>query len=396
MTPTTGRARGLALFIVACGFLVAGAGATAQTQGVTRTEIVVGSILDMSGPLAGYGKEARNGMQMRINEANAQGGVNGRQLKLIVEDSGYDPKRAVLAAQKLVNQEHIFVMIGSLGTAVNQAAVPIQSAKNIVNFFPMALGRDMYEPVSKHKFAWQPPNFDIVRRAAPALYQQKKASRACVIYQDDDFGLELVRGAEAGLKAINVELVERSSYKRGATEFASQVSKLKAANCDFVVMGTLIRETVGVVNEARKLGFEPTMIASSAAYSELIPKLGGKAMDGFYAAMWAQIPYEDEGSPEVRKWAQTYKAAFNEPAAMFSIYGYAIADKMIRAITQAGLDLTTESFVKAIESTKFPVDIFGNPELVFSPANHLGTTQMRLSQIQDGRWRVVRDYDPVK
>jgi branched-chain amino acid transport system substrate-binding protein len=103
--------------------------ALAQTQGVSKTEIVVGTIQDLSGPLAGYGKHVRAGIQLRFDELNEQGGVHGRKLKLIVEDSGYDPKKAVLAAQKLVNQDKIFAMLGHLGTAHNNAAMPIQFEK---------------------------------------------------------------------------------------------------------------------------------------------------------------------------------------------------------------------------------------------------------------------------
>ena len=77
--------------------------AEAEQQGVSKNEIVVGSIQDLSGPLAGFGKQDRLGMMLRVDEINEQGGINGRKLRLIVEDSGYDPKKAVLAAQKLVN-----------------------------------------------------------------------------------------------------------------------------------------------------------------------------------------------------------------------------------------------------------------------------------------------------
>ena len=85
-----------------------------------------------------------------------------------------------------------------------------------------------------------------------------------------------------------VELAEKTSYKRAATDFSSQVARMKAANCDFVVLGTIIRETIGTVGEARKTGFNPTFLGSSAAYTDLIHKLGGKPMDGIYAAMTVQ------------------------------------------------------------------------------------------------------------
>ncbi|HNE59450.1 MAG TPA: ABC transporter substrate-binding protein, partial [Ottowia sp.] len=101
--------------------LALSAPALAQSQGVSKTEITVATIQDLSGPLAGFGKQARNGMQLRVDEINEQGGINGRKLVFKVEDSGYDPKRAVLAAQKLVNQDKIFAMVGHIGTAANVA-----------------------------------------------------------------------------------------------------------------------------------------------------------------------------------------------------------------------------------------------------------------------------------
>ena len=103
---------------------------------MTKNEILIGTIQDLSGPLAGYGKQARNGMQLRVDEINEQGGIHGRKLKLIVEDYGYDPKKAVLAAQKLVNQDKIFIMVGHLGTAQNMAAMPVQFEKNVDQLLP--------------------------------------------------------------------------------------------------------------------------------------------------------------------------------------------------------------------------------------------------------------------
>ena len=125
-----------------------------ESQGVSKTEITLGSIQDLSGPLAGFGKQLRNGMMLRVNEANEQGGIHGRKINLLVEDSGYDPKKAVLAAQKLVNQNKIFMMVGHLGTAQNLAAMPVQFEKNVINFYPVTAAREMYEPFHKLKYAF--------------------------------------------------------------------------------------------------------------------------------------------------------------------------------------------------------------------------------------------------
>ena len=139
--------RPMKTLLVAALALVAGplfAQSKAPPQGVSKDEIVVGSIQDLSGPIAGFGKQVRAGMLLRVDEINEQGGINGRKLKLIVEDSAYDPKKAVLAAQKLVNQDKIFIMVGHIGTAQNNAAMPVQFEKNVINFFPVTAAREMY------------------------------------------------------------------------------------------------------------------------------------------------------------------------------------------------------------------------------------------------------------
>lgn len=371
--------------------LSAGA-ALAQQQGVSKDEITLGSIQDLSGPLAGFGKQIRLGMTLRVDEINEQGGVNGRKLKLLVEDSKYDPKNAVLAAQKLVNQDKIFAMVGHLGTAQNMAAMPVQFQKNVVNFFPVTAAREMYEPFHRLKYSFAATYFDQMKNSLPKVVKDKGAKKVCAVYQDDEFGLEVLRGAKEGLKSIGMEMAEEASFKRGATDFGSQMQKLAAAQCDFVVLGTIIRETVGTVATARKLGFNPTFMGSSALYTDLIHKLGGPAMNGIYATMTVQNPYLDDASQPVRFWANKYKTKFNEDPTVFSVYGYNIIDTFAKAAGKAGGNLTTDSFVKAMDTMTIPSDIFGSAQATFGPNKRLGSNASRLSQIVDGKWKVIADY----
>ena len=361
-------------------------------QGVSKTEIVIGTIQDLSGPIAAFGKQSRNGMQLRVDEINEQGGINGRKLKLLVEDAGYDPKRAVLSAQKLVNQDKIFLMAGHIGTAHNNAAMPVQFEKNVINFLPITAAREMYEPFHKLKYSFAATYFDQIRMALPTLVKEKGAKKVCTMYQDDEFGLEVMRGAEAALKTLNLELVEKTSYKRGATDFSSQVAKMKAGGCDLVVLGTIIRETIGAIGESRKTGFNPTFLGSSASYTDLIHKLGGKPMDGLYATMTAQHPYLDEASQPLRFWANKYKTKFSEDPTVFSVYGYSIIDVFAKAAQKAGNNLSTDSFIKAMDTMLIDPDMFGAPKVSFTATKRLGNDLSRLSQITDGRWKVVSEY----
>jgi branched-chain amino acid transport system substrate-binding protein len=374
---------------------VAAGTAHAQQQGVSKNEILVGSILDLSGPIAAFGKQTRYGMQLRVDEINEQGGINGRKIKLLVEDDGYDPKKAVLAAQKLVNQDKVFVVAGHTGTAQNNASMPIQFEKNVINFLPVTSAREMYEPFHKLKFSFAAPYFDQMRAGLPELMKKKNYAKPCIIHQDDEFGLEVFRGAEVALKGLGKTFAERTTYKRGATDFSSQVARMKAAGCDLVVMGTIIRETIGTIGEARKTSFAPDFFGSAAAYTDLIHKLGGKAMDGLYAMHTSAQPYTDTANEKVRFWSNKYKTQFSEDPTVFSVYGYAIIDIFAIAARVAGPNLTTDTLIKAMETHQFPSDMHGLPPLKFSPTNRLGNEKSRLAQIQNGRWVSITDYLPV-
>jgi branched-chain amino acid transport system substrate-binding protein len=366
--------------------------ASAQTQGVSKTEIIIGTIQDLSGPLASYGKQDRNGMQMRVDELNEAGGVQGRKLKLIVEDSGYDPKKGVLAAQKLVQKDKVFVMAGTLGTSVSLATMPIVFEHNVIHLFPITAARQMYEPLGKLKYSFAATYYDQIRSGIKYLTRARADRKWCIIYQDDDFGTEVLQGAEAGLKEINKSFIEKTSYKRGATDFSSQVAKMKSAGCDTVVLGTIIRETVGTVGEARKTGWNPDFIGTSASYTDLIHKLGGAAMNGIYATHTVQHPYMDDVSKNVRDWATRYKAKFNEDPTVFSIYGYAIIDSFAKIADKAGPNLTVEKFVDTLDASSFPRDMFGADAWSFSKTKHLASNKSRISQIVNGKWTTITDY----
>jgi branched-chain amino acid transport system substrate-binding protein len=162
------------------------------------------------------------------------------------------------------------------------------------------------------------------------------------------------------------------------------------------VLGTIIRETIGTIAESRKTGFSPTFLGSSAAYTDLIHKLGGKAMDGLYATMTVVNPYLDDASQPVRFWATKYKTKFSDDPTVFSVYGYLVIDNFIRAAQKAGPTLTTDSFIKAMDTMTIPPDIFGSAEQTFTPTKRLGSNATRLSQLQDTRWKVTSEYMMIK
>jgi len=275
---------------------------------------------------------------------------------------------------------------------VAMATMPILFEKNIPHVLPLTGAREMYEPLHKLKFSFVAPYYDQLRDGVKWMVRERGASSFCIIYQDDEFGLEVVRGAEHGLKDIGKAFVEKTSYKRGATDFSAQVAKMKGSGCDTVVMGTIIRETLGTIGTARKMGWNPQFIGSAASYTDLIHKLGGPAMNGFYAMHQVSVPYPDDASKNLRDWAARYKTQFKEDPGLFSAYGYVIADLFYQAAKRAGPNLTADSFVKALESAPFSRDMFGSPEYKFTATQHLGNQKSRVSQIQNGKWVTITDY----
>jgi branched-chain amino acid transport system substrate-binding protein len=167
---------------------------------------------------------------------------------------------------------------------------------------------------------------------------------------------------------------------------------MKEAGCDGVVMGTIIRETIGVIGTAKKLDWNPVFVGTTASYSEIIHKLGGALVNGFYSTCTVNNPYADDPNPKIREWFTTYKGKFNEDPTVFSVYGWEIINLFAIAANAAGKDLTPDTLNKAIESTRFPADMFGADENSFSATKHLGTDRAMLCQIQDGKWKSVSEY----
>lgn len=372
--------------------LAAACAAGAQTPGVSSREIVVGSIQDLSGPIALLGAPVRDGMLMRFEDANAAGGVHGRKLRLVVEDAGYDPKKAVLAARKLIQRDHVFAFLANLGTPVVMATMPLVVDAGRPHLFPFSAHESTYAPLHPLKFQMFAPYQDYMDAATRHMVQTQGYQRTCLLYQDDDYGLEVMKGVESALAKLKQPLVAKTSYKRGATDLSSQIARLRAAECDFVVLATVVRETVAAVSEARKVGWNVDMLVTASGYSAQTHELGGKAVEGLYGVSVLPHPYEAGANRALADWIRRYRERFGAAPNVWSVMGYGVADLFVKAADQAGPALTVARFTAALESLHTPRDFFGSPEYRFSRDEHLGNRHGRLAQIRDGRWVILTDY----
>src|SRR5689334_23810529 len=166
--------------------------ASAQTRGVTANEIVLGMHTDLSGVAATYGVSSSNAVKMRFEEVNAQGGVDGRKIKVIVEDQAYQVPKAVQACNKLINRDKVFAFIAPLGTPMNNACFKDQFAAGVPNLFPLSAARSMYEPFERLKFYGAASYVDQIRAGIQYFVKNKGVKNVCVMYQDTDFGKEIL------------------------------------------------------------------------------------------------------------------------------------------------------------------------------------------------------------
>jgi branched-chain amino acid transport system substrate-binding protein len=364
-------------------------------QGITPTEIVLGTHQDLSGPIKSWGVPVTNGMKMGVEEINAAGGINGRKLKLVVEDSGYDPKRAVLASQKLIERDKIFAMLAPMGSPTVLAAQDILLEAGIPQLFPVTSAEFTYKmdpskPQDRLKFNNVPPYTESVRAGARFLMKEKGIKKPCVIYQDDEFGKNVLDGFNQAVADLKLTAASTTSYKRGASDFSSQVAKMKADGCDFVTLGTIVRETVGVLGEGRKIDFSPVYFGSTAANVVEVPALGKDVTEGFYAVGGMEIPYRDTAKGPAKEWAEKYFKLYNTEPNTQSALGYDEVMTFAHYAKLAGKDLTGQKFLAAMESGDVFQDIFGSPPVKFSKTDHLSATVFLLQQVKDGRWVVLK------
>jgi branched-chain amino acid transport system substrate-binding protein len=363
--------------------------ATAQREarGVTKTEIVLGMHTDLSGPAATYGVSSSNAVKMRFDEVNEKGGIHGRKIKLIIEDTQYQVPRAVQAGAKLINRDKIFAMVAPLGTPMNNALFKDQFEAGVPNLFPLSAARSMYEPFHKLKFYGAASYVDQVKAGINYFATKKGKKAICAMYQDTDFGKEVLDGVHAQVEKMKLKLVETTAHKPTDQDFTAQITKLKVAGCDLVVLGTIVRDSIVPYATARKIGWtDVDFLGSAATYDMFVAAAQGGVTEGLYAMGLTDMPYRDTLSPSAQGWYDRYKDRFKADPNIGAVYGYVAADLAVLGLDRAGSDLNLDGLVKGLESIRGYRDIFNGPEVNFGANKHQGASSSFLAVVKGGRW----------
>jgi branched-chain amino acid transport system substrate-binding protein len=364
-----------------------------QVRGVTDTEILIGTITDLSGVTAIQGVNNANAIRMLFDETNAKGGINGRKIRYIVEDNQYQVPRAVQAMNKLLNNDKVFMTIQDGGTPMNNATWPMALEKNTPKLMPLTAARSMYEPFNKLKFSQTSSYVDQMRAGVAYFVKERGRKSICVMYQDTDFGKDVLAGAQIQADAMNIKIVATTAHKPTDTDFTAQIAKLHEANCDMIALGTIVRDTMMIVSTTKKIGWDVDLVGQAASYDTAIATAPGGVGEGFYSMTPTLYAYPDDPRPEVRDLMQRYRARYGFELNYIGQTGVIVAQIAQEALRRAGRDLTVDSLVTAMESLDKFTDLYGNT-YSFGPGQHHGSTKAFLAVVKDGKWVPVVP-DPV-
>jgi len=391
MHSTKIRVTGIGTSTVLAIGLFANMTAIVQAAGISDKEIVVGTHLDLSGPVAAAMPQLRNGMQMRFDEANEAGGINGRKVRLIVEDNGSQPQLAVRAVDKLIRSDEVFAIVNAFGSGTNAAVVKRAVDAGVLYFAPWGAAAVLQKIAGNSPLLFTvTANYDTTAKAGLGwMIDDVKAQRVGYIYQEGPLGELTKIGVNAALEARNMKLAAEAAYKVGDIDFSSQVARMKAADVDLIFGATLTRETVGVSAEVKKLGWTNVkLLTAIPGRTMVVAQLGKGAVEGLYGIGTWNIFAPGQEPPEVKAWNENYKKRFNLDPDENALLAYAYTDWLVKnGLEAAGRDIATDKVVKALQSSSYSHPIFYGPERFVSQQINPETTQV--SQVKSGIWQPV-------
>lgn len=370
--------------------LAAGMASTALAQGVSDTEILIGSNGDLSGVFAPFNVQAIKAAQQYFDEVNAAGGVHGRKIKFIVEDHGYQVPKAVQNFNKLVNSDKVFAMVLNLGTPHNIAGFKMMEPAQVANVSPLTAARQMIEGDITYKYTGSSSYYDQLKAGVEYLAKETGAKEVCAMYFPSDFGLEVYEGTKEKAEELGLKYAAETTHKPDDQDFVGSLTKLREAGCDIVSTAVGVRQTIVILGTAKKLGWnDVAFIGSSAGFNTAVAKVPGGVTEGYYAAAgWSDLEARIGSNEELKKWAEGFKAAFGEDPGTAAQLGRTAAVTLVKGLEAAGKDLTPESFKTGMETVEFD-DPIGDVKIKYGPDDHQGGDAIIISKIEGGMWKEV-------
>ncbi|RXH01492.1 MULTISPECIES: ABC transporter substrate-binding protein [Bradyrhizobium] len=367
--------------------------------GASDTEIKIGNIMPYSGPASAYAAIGKT-EEAYFNKINAEGGINGRKIKFISYDDAYSPPKTVEQARKLVENDGVLLIFGSLGTSTNSAIRKYMNEKKVPQLF-VASGASKWNDPKQYPWTmgWQPSYVSEARIYAKYIMKEKPDGKIGVLYQNDDFGKDYLNGLRDGLGSKASMIVLEEAYDTSEPAIDEHVVKLKAAGADIFISITSPKFAAQGIKKAAEINWHPMHIISnvSASVGGVIEPAGLEISQGILSASYTKDGSDpqwnaDDGMKKFYNFLAQYAPKANKLDAGV-VFGYAAAQTMVKVLQMCGDDLTRENVMKQAASLKDfePDTLLPGIEINTAPDNFAPIEQLQMMRFKGKKWELFGD-----
>jgi branched-chain amino acid transport system substrate-binding protein len=394
------RIAALSTAIVA--FAATGGTAFAQKKydtGATDTEIKIGNIMPYSGPASAYGVIGKT-EEAYFKKINAEGGINGRKINFISYDDGYSPPKAVEQARKLVESDEALLVFNPLGTANNTAIQKYMNSKKVPQLF-VATGATKFNDPKDFPWTmgWQPSYQSEAHIYAKYLMKEKPDAKIAVLYQNDDFGKDYLKGLKDALGAKASMMTAEESYETSEPTIDNHIVKLKATGADVFISITTPKFAAQAIKKLAEIDWKPMHIVSnvSASVGAVIKPAGFENAQGILSAAYAKDGADPQwdNDPGMKKFFAFLEKYYPEgnKLDLSVVYGYGAAQTMAKVIEMCGDNLTRENVMKQAASLKdfTPDTLLPGVKINTSATDFAPVEQLQMMRFKGEKWDLFGD-----
>src|SRR6202795_1672406 len=368
--------------------------------GATDTEIKIGNIMPYSGPASAYATIGKTEAAY-FNKINAEGGINGRKINFISYDDGYSPPKAVEQARKLVESDEVLLIFNPLGTPSNSAIQKYLNAKKVPQLF-VATGATKFGDYKDFPWTmgWQPAYQSEGRIYAKYLLKEKPDAKIAIMYQNDDFGKDLLKGLKDGLgdKAASM-IVAEESYEVSEPTIDSHIVKLKSSGADVYFSITTPKFSAQSIKKVAEIGWKPMYFQSNvgASVGSVLQPAGFENAQDILSAAYAKDGADsqwdnDEGMKKFYAFLAKYAPEANKADGSV-VFGYGQAQTMVQVLKQAGDNLTRDNIMKQAASLKdfAPDTLLPGVTISTSATDFYPIEQLQMMRFKGQKWDLFGD-----
>ncbi|MET0710006.1 MAG: ABC transporter substrate-binding protein [Tardiphaga sp.] len=367
--------------------------------GATDTEIRIGHIVPYSGPASAYGVIGKT-EEAYFKMVNENGGINGRKVKFVSYDDAYSPPKAVEQVRKLVESDEVLVVFNPLGTPSNSAIQKYLNAKKVPQLFVATGATKWNDP--KHfpwTIGWQPSYQSEALIYAKYLMKEKPDAKIVVLYQNDDFGKDYVKGLKDGFGAKASMIVAEESYEISEPTIDSHIVKLKATGADVFISITTPKFAAQAIKKLAEIDWKPMHILSNVSISvgSVIKPAGFENAQGILSAAYAKDAADPQwqDDPGMKKFLALLDKYYPEADRLNTsvVYGYGAAQTLTKVLEMCGDNLTRENIMKQAANLKdfTPDTLLPGVKINTSATDFAPIEQLQMMRFKGEKWDLFGD-----